>query len=134
MSLRSARRALLLCCFVTLAASAGCASKPGAGAHPELTVLAAASLREVFTELGHRFEARHPGTHVVLSFAGSQTLRSQIEHGAPADVFASADERHMTALAAEGHVTTPKLSAQNELVVAVSRAQAGAWRGICELP
>ncbi len=123
-----------MCCFVTLAASGGCGTKPKAGAHPELTVFAAASLREVFTALARRFEALRPGTHVVLSFAGSQTLRSQIEHGAPADVFASADERHMTALAAEGHVTAPKFFAQNELVVAVSRAGASSVREFRQLP
>ncbi|HSU40988.1 MAG TPA: molybdate ABC transporter substrate-binding protein [Polyangiaceae bacterium] len=132
---RSARRSLLLCCFVTLAASCATGTKRGAGApEHELTVFAAASLREAFTALGQRFEALHAGTHVVLSFAGSQTLRSQIEHGAPADVFASADERHMSALAAEGHVTAPKLFAQNELVVAVSRAQAGTLREFRQLP
>jgi molybdate transport system substrate-binding protein len=135
MSLRSARRSLLLCVFVTLAPGCGRASKPEASApQQDLTVFAAASLREAFTTLGHRFEALHAGTHVVLSFAGSQTLRAQIEHGAPADVFASADERHMSALLAEGQVTAPKLFAQNELVVAVSRAQSGTLRDFRQLP
>ena len=135
MSLRSARRSLLLCCFVTLTPGCERAPKPEAAAsQQDVTVFAAASLRESFTTLGHRFEALHSGAHVVLSFAGSQTLRSQIEHGAPADVFASADERHMSALAAEGQVTTPKLFAQNELVVAVSRAQAGTLREFRQLP
>lgn len=123
-----------MCCFLTLAANVGCAKKSKAAAHPELTIFAAASLREVFTALCRHFEALHPGTHVVLSFAGSQTLRSQIEHGAPADVFASADERHMTALAAEGHVAAPKFFAQNELVVAVSRTGARSMREFRQLP
>jgi len=132
MSLRSARRALLWCCLLML--SVCCSGNGSAARERELTVFAAASLREVFTTLGHRFEALHPGTHVVLSFAGSQTLRSQIEHGAPADVFASADERHMNALAAEGHVRAPKFFAQNELVVAVSRARAASVREFSQLP
>jgi molybdate transport system substrate-binding protein len=135
MSFRSVRRSFLWCCLVTLATSCRHATKSEAAPpQQDLTVFAAASLRESFTTLGHRFEALHAGTHVVLSFAGSQTLRSQIEHGAPADVFASADERHMSALESEGQVTAPKLFAQNELVVAVSRAQAATLREFRQLP
>jgi len=62
-----------------------------------LTIFAAASLRDVFTTLGVTFEREHPGVTVRFNFAGSQELRTQLEHGAPADVFASADTRHMDA-------------------------------------
>ncbi|MDE0475807.1 MAG: extracellular solute-binding protein, partial [Gammaproteobacteria bacterium] len=55
-----------------------------------LHVYAASSLAESFAAMEHAFEAAHPGTDVVLAFAGSQVLRLQIEQGAPADVFASA--------------------------------------------
>jgi molybdate transport system substrate-binding protein len=55
-----------------------------------LTVFAAASLRESFTSIARQYEILHPGTRVLLSFAGSQTLAAQIAQGAPADVFASA--------------------------------------------
>ena len=61
-----------------------------AGAQP-LTVSAAASLTEVFKAIGTRFEARHPGVQLRFNFAASGTLLQQIRHGAPADVFASAD-------------------------------------------
>ena len=61
-------------------------------AHAEtLTVFAASSLTEAFTELAAAFEAEYPDTDVVLSFAGSSTLATQLEQGAPADLFASAD-------------------------------------------
>ncbi|MCX6068735.1 MAG: molybdate ABC transporter substrate-binding protein [Chloroflexi bacterium] len=53
-----------------------------------LTVLAAASLTESFTELGKAFEAQNPGVTVVFSFAGSQQLAQQLDQGAAADVFA----------------------------------------------
>jgi molybdate transport system substrate-binding protein len=115
----------------------GCrqATKPAPNAAPrDLTVFAAASLRESFTALGHLFEQRHPGTHVVTSFAGSQTLRAQIEHGAPADVFASADERHMSALLTAGRVAAPQIFAKNELVVVVSRQKANTLHEFRQLP
>lgn len=63
----------------------------------EITVFAASSLQSTFTELGSRFERDHPGTTVTFNFAGSADLVTQLIHGAPADVFASADTRSMTA-------------------------------------
>jgi len=60
-----------------------------------LTVLAAASLTESFTEIGKAFEAVHPGVTVAISFAGSQQLAAQLDEGAPADVFASANNKYM---------------------------------------
>jgi molybdate transport system substrate-binding protein len=135
MSQRQARRFVsALPLFALLAACNHDSNHTGNGGHHNVTVFAAASLREAFTTLGHRFEELHPEAHVVMSFAGSQTLRAQIEHGAPVDVFASADARHMSALVAEGRVTEPELFAKNELVVAVSRAKANTLREFRQLP
>lgn len=64
-----------------------------------VTVFAAASLKATFTDLAAQFEAKNPGTKVVLSFAGSADLVTQITQGAPADVFASADTKNMAKLA-----------------------------------
>lgn len=61
----------------------------------ELTVSAAASLTNAFKDLGPVFEAQHPGTTVVFNFAASDALLAQIAKGAPADVFASADQEAM---------------------------------------
>jgi molybdate transport system substrate-binding protein len=61
-----------------------------------LTVFAAASLTESFTEIGKQFEADNPGVKVAFNFAGSQQLRAQLEQGARADVFASANTKEMT--------------------------------------
>ncbi|MFO7590970.1 MAG: molybdate ABC transporter substrate-binding protein [Acidimicrobiia bacterium] len=58
----------------------------------EITVFAASSLTDAFTEIGYVFEREHPGTTITFSFGASSTLASQIDAGAPADVFASADE------------------------------------------
>src|SRR5207245_2395258 len=85
----------------------------------QLTVFAASSLRDAFLELGRRFEAEHPGVAVSFNFAGSQELRTQIEHGARADVLASADERHLRALAEAGLAEAPRSFARNEPVIVV---------------
>ncbi len=61
----------------------------------DLTVFAAASLTEPFTEIGKRLESSHPGLKVTYNFGGSQALRTQLEQGAHADVFASADAAQM---------------------------------------
>ena len=60
-----------------------------------LSVFAAASLTEAFRDLARTLEHNHPGLAVLFNFAGSQQLAFQIEQGAPADVFASADQRWM---------------------------------------
>lgn len=84
-----------------------------------LTVFAAASLTDAFTEIGQDFESAHPGVTVALNFAGSQSLRTQIEAGAVADVFASANTKEMDTLVTDGFI--PADSAQffltNKLVV-----------------
>lgn len=75
---------------------------PTAALEPRtLTVFAAASLTDAFTEMGGNFQAANPGVTVTFNFAGSQALRTQIEEGAPADVFASASGKEMDA-AVEG--------------------------------
>lgn len=66
-----------------------------------ITVYAAASLTEVFTTLGKKFEKDHPGVKVNFSFGGSSDLVAQIQQGAPADVFASADTKNMDKLTAD---------------------------------
>jgi molybdate transport system substrate-binding protein len=68
----------------------------------DITVLAAASLKATFTELGTRFEAAHPGVKVSFSFAGSADLATQITQGAPGDVFASADTTTMATVTTAG--------------------------------
>ena len=100
----------------------------------EVAVFAAASLREAFTELGKRFEATHPGTKVVFNLAGSHELRTQIENGAPADVFASADQKHMQALVAGKLAVAPKIFARNEPVLVVPKGNPAGLRGLKDLP
>ena len=85
-----------------------------------LTVLAAASLTDSFTALEKKFEADHPGVDVKISFAGSSALVQQITNGAPADVFAAADEKNMEKVTDAGLADgTPAIFATNELTIAV---------------
>ncbi len=69
-----------------------CSAEPG---ERTLTVFAAASLNEVFVDIADDFEAEHEGVEVKFSFAGSSDLVSQLESGAPAGVFSSANEKQM---------------------------------------
>ncbi|HTT66868.1 MAG TPA: molybdate ABC transporter substrate-binding protein [Gemmatimonadales bacterium] len=83
-----------------------------------LTVFAAASLTRAFSDLGDSLERRTPGLEVRFNFAGSQQLALQIEQGAAADVFASADQRWMADVRDSGLVEgTPRVFAHNRLVV-----------------
>ena len=74
--------------------AAGCRPRTAAAASDrvELTVFAAASLRDAFGAVKSSYEASHPEVAVTFSFDGSGTLRTQLEQGARADLFASADE------------------------------------------
>ena len=99
---------------------AGCAAAPSGGPDGQsLTVFAATSLSEPFRAIAAEFEAVNPGINVTFNFAGSQTLRTQLEHGAAADVFASADWRQMAAVkAADLLGKVPEYFATNRLAVA----------------
>jgi molybdate transport system substrate-binding protein len=86
-----------------------------------VTVFAAASLTAAVQSVVSAFEHAHPGVTVRLNFAGSQTLVQQIQQGAPADVFAAADEVNMQKLVREGAVRTPpEVFAGNTLQIVVA--------------
>ena len=92
----------------------------------ELTVFAAASLTEPFTEIGKRLELSHPGLKVVYNFGGSQALRTQLEQGARADLFASADAIQMDSAKTSGVVQgETTLFVKNRLVVIVPKTNPG---------
>ncbi len=112
------RRAFLaILGWAVASALAACGGDPD---RAELEVFAAASLREAFTEIATEFERTHPDVRVTVNFAGSQTLRTQIEQGARADVFASADLSHAEALDSQGMLDdAPVVFARNQLVLAV---------------
>ena len=104
---------------LTLLLSIILSSCTSTAATTRLNVFAAASLTESFTDIATQFEATHPQIDVVLNFAGSQTLRLQIEQGAQVDVFASANEEHMQALVDANFLHDPTIFTQNRLAVIV---------------
>lgn len=110
---------IILLLSLLTACSAAPATEPAA---PErtLTVFAASSLTGAFSEIGSRFEADNPGVIVTFNFAGSQTLRSQIEQGAEADVFASANMKEMNTLVITSTLVaedSPQVFLTNHLLV-----------------
>jgi len=100
-----------------------------------LTVLAAASLTESFTELGTLFEAAHPHIQVVFNFAGSQQLAQQLAEQAPADVFASASQKYMKEAIDSGRVISgaDQIFAKNALVVIYPKANPAGLAALTDL-
>jgi molybdate transport system substrate-binding protein len=99
----------------------GSAPAPAAPQARALTVLAAASLTETFTNLEKQFETEHPGVDVKLNFAGSSDLAQQVVNGAPADVFAAASDATMKTVTDAGlAVGTPTIFATNVLQIATA--------------
>jgi molybdate transport system substrate-binding protein len=85
-----------------------------------VTVFAAASLTDAFEAMGERFEREHPGVDVMFNFGSSSTLATQITQGAPADVFAAADQTQMDVVDAAGGIAAEPLDfARNTLQIAV---------------
>ena len=89
-----------------------------------LNVFAASSLTASFGDIGKAFEAAHPGVTVTFNFAGSQALATQINSGAPCDVFASANNSQMSVVTKAGRIDTnaPKTFVKNRLVVIFPKA------------
>lgn len=87
----------------------------------DLVVSAASSLTNAFQNVAKAYETQHPGTHVVLNFGSSDTLLRQIANGAPADVFASADQIAMDKAQAQGAIVPASRVdfAANQLVLIV---------------
>ncbi|HEU4525046.1 MAG TPA: molybdate ABC transporter substrate-binding protein [Gemmatimonadales bacterium] len=110
---------LLLLVLASTARLPGQVSSPPRG----ITVYAAASLTEALLELGELSARGNTPTRVRYNFAGSQQLAVQLEQGARADVFASADQRWMDYLGKRDLVAgTPRIFAHNRLVAIVPRA------------
>ncbi|MGP3534660.1 molybdate ABC transporter substrate-binding protein [Microbacterium sp. RD1] len=139
---RTARRPLAAALLAGILAVAGCATAaPATAPSPSgtagaldgtLSVYAAASLAAAFDEIAVAFEEAHPAVDVTAVYDGSATLAIQIGEGAPADVFASADEATMAKIgdAALG----PELFATNTLVIAVPAGNPAGIDSLADLP
>lgn len=98
----------------------------------DITVFAASSLKEAFTEAGRAFEAANPGTKIELSFAASSALREQILSGAPADVFASANASNMDQVVEGGAARAGTDFVTNLLQIAVPAGNAKGVTGLAD--
>ncbi len=125
-------RRLLAATAVAALVLAGCGGG-GDDDRETLTVLAAASLTEPFTELAAQLEADDPDLDVRLSFAGSADLVAQVEAGAPADVLATADEASMQRVLADALASDPVTFATNRLQIAVPAGNPGGVTGAADL-
>lgn len=99
-----------------------------------INVFAAASLTASFTEIAAAFERANPGAKVTLNFAGSSTLVTQINNGAPADVFASADTANMERLVTSKLIrTTPVIFTKNKPMIVVPKGNPLRVKGLADL-
>lgn len=130
----SSLRRLLLRLAVALPWLASACAKPTDPASRALSVFAASSLTEAFAELEQEIEAVEPGVDVVVSTGGSQALRVQIEQGAPADVFASANVEHVDALVSAGLVKESLPFAEGQLVLVVPPGNPAGLGSLADLP
>jgi molybdate transport system substrate-binding protein len=122
---------IVLIAMISAVLVAGCTSGPSASPTPvatavprtDLTVFAAASLGGAFNETKAAYQAQHQDVNVIFNFDGSQNLRTQIEQGARADVFASASTSHMSTLKNESYMNNSTIGnfANNKLAVIVPK-------------
>src|SRR5215470_6737984 len=97
-------------------------------------LIAAVSLTESFTRIGKDFGAANPGSKVTFNFAGSSALATQINQGAPADVFASAAPGNMKTVTDAGNGDgAPTTFARNQLVIAVPKGNPKGITGLADL-
>jgi molybdate transport system substrate-binding protein len=117
--------------LVAVLGSAGCGSS-AADDGEQVTVFAAASLTDVFERLGGQFRDEHPGVQLDIQYAGSSGLARSIAEGAPADVFASADEEQMAVVADAGLAVEPVVFATNVLTIAVPEGNPAGITGLAD--
>jgi len=138
-------RRLVATALLLVLAGCGTADGTGAGTTPSgsppaddaltgtLTVFAAASLTDVFGDLGDRLSADNPGLDVRFNFGPSSGLATQIVQGAPADVFASANEEQMTVVTEAGlQAADPTVFTGNVLEIAVPTGNPGNVTGLAD--
>lgn len=110
----------VLSALVFTAVSLLAVSFTGAQETMTLTVFAAASLTDAFTEIADSFVSENANVEIIFNFGSSSTLATQLAEGAPADVFASANIRQMEVAQEAGRIEEPSaIFARNRLVIAV---------------
>lgn len=137
-------RRLLACALVAIIAALAAACGDDAGPDPtpaatrplsgSLTVFAAASLTDAFSEIAAEFKKAHSGVEISFNFQGSPTLRTQLEQGARAGIFASADLNQMDLARQNGVVTSEtRIFARNSLIVITPKDNPGRISALSDL-
>lgn len=135
-------KVLALCVVILVLILVGCgqgerlnAPAPPTAEPVTLNVFAAASLTDAFTAIGEAFAEENPGANIVYNFAGSNQLATQIDNGAPVDVFASANQRQMDNAVASGRIDSQAVQPflTNRLVVVLSPEGAGEIKELQDL-
>jgi molybdate transport system substrate-binding protein len=127
-------RILSLVSVAFFVACGGSSPSQGTSFSGTASVFAAASLTDSFKALGTAFQAAHPGTTLQFNFAGTPTLVTQIEQGASADVFASADTTNIDKLKADGLTAgTSQVFAHNKLEIVVGAGNPRHITGLADL-
>jgi molybdate transport system substrate-binding protein len=120
--------------LATAMVAGACGGDEPADRTASITVFAASSLTDAFTEIGAAYEAAHPGSTITFSFGSSSALATQLVEGAPADVFAAADERTMARVVDERGVhDSPIVFARNELAIVVEPGNPLGIAGLADL-
>jgi molybdate transport system substrate-binding protein len=129
------KRALLVWVATALLTACGATgTAPATTLRGTASVFAASSLSDSFKALGTDFQTAHPGVTVRFNFAGTPTLLTQIEQGASADVFASADTANMDKLKTDGFTAgTPEVFAHNKLTIVVAAGNPKVITGLADL-
>ena len=127
--MRSRPLLALLAGGVLLAGCGADGDRPGG----TLTVFAASSLMDVFERLGAEYSDRYPDVELDIGYGSSTGLATSIRHGAPTDVFASADERQMQGLVDAGLAEEPQVFAENVLTLAVPEGNPAGVTGPADL-
>ncbi|MDQ6692089.1 MAG: molybdate ABC transporter substrate-binding protein [Candidatus Dormibacteraeota bacterium] len=133
----------LVVAALTAAFLVACGSTPGPATAPTaspdtvtgaINVFAAASLTGAFKDEGAAFQTKHPKSNLTFNFAGSASLVTSINNGAPADVFASADQPNMDRVVNAGNATSsPANFATNKLQIVVPASNPKGIRGLADL-
>ena len=128
------RRAAVAAALLLAACGAPAAPATADPVKGTLDVFAAASLTESFRQLGADFHRAHPAATVEFNFNGSPTLVTQIEQGAPADLFASADQANLDRVTEAGLAGGPPVVfAHNQLEIVVARGNPRHIGGLADL-
>lgn len=127
-------KALLLVLTISMLACGGTPATSSTSSSPStLTAFAAASLQPAFDKIARELQTSRNVT-TTFSYAGTQTLTTQLQQGAPADVFASADTAHMTTVQNAGLLSrSSKIFAHNRLEIAVAKANPKGIHSLADL-